>query len=125
MFLALSDANHAVSVANDLLGPYHLIIQFHEYLAVRGDNRVVSIAAQILQDSTDGRAMIARLSQSYSAVGQNIDCAMLEEVISQSCPAVRMRRNPLLSLTTIIVNNDGGGIFSFLPIAKHGKSCYL
>jgi 2-succinyl-5-enolpyruvyl-6-hydroxy-3-cyclohexene-1-carboxylate synthase len=24
------------------------------------------------------------------------------------------------ALTTIIVNNDGGGIFSFLPIAKHG-----
>ena len=26
-----------------------------------------------------------------------------------------------LSLTSIIVNNDGGGIFSFLPIAKHGN----
>jgi 2-succinyl-5-enolpyruvyl-6-hydroxy-3-cyclohexene-1-carboxylate synthase len=25
------------------------------------------------------------------------------------------------SLTTIILNNDGGGIFSFLPIAKHGS----
>ena len=24
-------------------------------------------------------------------------------------------------LTTIVVNNNGGGIFSFLPIAKHGK----
>jgi len=25
------------------------------------------------------------------------------------------------SLTTIVLNNDGGGIFSFLPIAKHGN----
>ena len=25
------------------------------------------------------------------------------------------------SLTTIIVNNNGGGIFSFFPIAKYGN----
>jgi 2-succinyl-5-enolpyruvyl-6-hydroxy-3-cyclohexene-1-carboxylate synthase/o-succinylbenzoate synthase len=29
------------------------------------------------------------------------------------------KRSP--PLTTVVVNNDGGGIFSFLPIAKHGS----
>ena len=31
------------------------------------------------------------------------------------------RKKGALPLTSIIVNNDGGGIFSFLPIAKHGN----
>jgi pimeloyl-ACP methyl ester carboxylesterase/L-alanine-DL-glutamate epimerase-like enolase superfamily enzyme/uncharacterized membrane protein len=30
-------------------------------------------------------------------------------------------KKPLPPLTTIIVNNDGGGIFSFLPVAKFGN----
>ena len=38
-------------------------------------------------------------------------------------PVPQKTNNPplSLSLTSIIVNNDGGGIFSFLPIAKHGN----
>ena len=38
--------------------------------------------------------------------------------------AQSQRKNPgkiVSPLTTIIVNNDGGGIFSFLPIASHGN----
>jgi len=67
--LALSDANHAVSVTDDLLGPVHLNIQFRKNLApdaggTGGDHvgsitSLSTIAAQILQDSIDGRAIVA------------------------------------------------------------------
>ena len=45
--LALSDANHAISMASQLCGPVHLNIQFQENLApesgkIRGDNRIGS-----------------------------------------------------------------------------------
>jgi len=45
--LALSDANHAVTMASQLRGPVHLNIQFQENLApesgkIRGDNRIGS-----------------------------------------------------------------------------------
>jgi 2-succinyl-5-enolpyruvyl-6-hydroxy-3-cyclohexene-1-carboxylate synthase len=45
--LALSDANHAVTMASQLKGPVHLNIQFQENLApesgkIRGDNRLGS-----------------------------------------------------------------------------------
>ena len=91
--LALSDANRAVSAANDLLGPVHLNIQIRENLApdagpVRGDNRVGSVTSFSTNRSTDivgfkrwwGNG--SKCSQSYSAVGHNVDLAMLEELIS-------------------------------------------
>ena len=47
--LALSDANHAISMANSLLGPVHVNIQFRENLApeagtIRGDDRIDSLS---------------------------------------------------------------------------------
>jgi 2-succinyl-5-enolpyruvyl-6-hydroxy-3-cyclohexene-1-carboxylate synthase len=35
--------------------------------------------------------------------------------------AVEAQAQKIHPLTTIVLNNDGGGIFSFLPIAKHGS----
>jgi 2-succinyl-5-enolpyruvyl-6-hydroxy-3-cyclohexene-1-carboxylate synthase len=42
--------------------------------------------------------------------------SVANNAIQQNHPSFK-KRNPLIS---IIVNNDGGGIFSFLPIANHG-----
>jgi len=127
--LALSDENHAVSVTDDLRRPVHLDIQFRKNLVpdaggTGGDHvgsitSLSTIAAQILQDSIDGRAMVAVVTI-LLRFGQNIDLAMFIKSHFIILPG-SLASKPALSLTTIIVNNNGGGIFSFLPIAKHGN----
>ena len=48
------------------------------------------------------------------------DLASLHDINAFHHLSTRLKRN-LPPLTTIIVNNNGGGIFSFLPIAKFGN----
>lgn len=82
--LALSDANHAVSCCQDLMGPVHLNIQFRENLApeggpIRGDGRVgstTSFSSNRFTDvtsfnrwSTQGNKWV----QSYTGLDNTLD----------------------------------------------------
>lgn len=49
------------------------------------------------------------------------DLAALHDINSFHNLCNRSKTSKTIPLSTVIVNNDGGAIFSFLPIAKHGN----
>ena len=73
--------------------------------------------------SASGFADSSDKSRTTLVVG---DLAALHDInalhtLSSSKRTQNTGRKQTLPLTTIVVNNDGGGIFSFLPIAKYGN----
>lgn len=73
-----------------------------------GIDGIISTATGFTESGTDPTTLL---------IG---DLATIHDLNSFHNMAQSHQRNPL-PLTTIVVNNDGGGIFSFLPIAKHGN----
>jgi 2-succinyl-5-enolpyruvyl-6-hydroxy-3-cyclohexene-1-carboxylate synthase len=96
--LALSDANHAVTVASQLKGPVHLNIQFQENLApesgkIRGDDRLGSSTRfshtrftdvpGFLRWSVGGNTFVKQYAHklSYSPILPSISCAAYDVAV--------------------------------------------
>jgi 2-succinyl-5-enolpyruvyl-6-hydroxy-3-cyclohexene-1-carboxylate synthase len=77
-------------------------------LCNRGANGIDGVVSSALGAASAGHGHVVLL------IG---DVALLHDL-----GALLTGRLEELSLTIVLLNNDGGGIFSFLPIAQHGES---